>query len=58
MLDFIYANFYTIFAISMFTLGAVYIGAELQTAGEDRQRQQRRSQAAKKGWATRRARNG
>ena len=51
MFDFIYYNFSTIFVVAVFVIGAV---AMIMDFTEFSQRRQRRSEAARRGWATRR----
>lgn len=55
MFDFIYYNFNIIFAVIVFIIGAIAIGADIQTFAEKREQQRKRSASAIKGWATRRA---
>ena len=54
MFDFIYYNFNIIFAVVVFLIGAVYLGAEIQTHRENQDARQRRSESARRGWITRR----
>lgn len=56
MFNFIIDNLQLIGIIAVGVLGFVAIGANIQEFQEQRQRQQRRSESARKGWATRRAR--
>lgn len=56
MFDFIVDHFSVIFATVIFLIGALYLAAEIQTFQQQRQRQQRRSESARRGWVTRRAR--
>ena len=55
MFDFIYDNIDTIIIAVVILFAVVGIGANIQDFNDQRQRQQRRSQAAIKGWATRRS---
>ena len=56
MFDFIIDNLQLIGIIAVGVLGFVAIGANIQEFQEQRQLQARRSEAARRGWATRRAR--
>ena len=51
MFDFIYYNFSTIFVVAVFVIGAI---AMIIDMSDFAQRRQRRSEAARRGWATRR----
>ena len=56
MFDFIYNNLNGIIIAVVVLYAVVGIGANIQEFQEQRQRQARRSESARRGWATRRAR--
>lgn len=56
MFDFIYNNINGIIITVVVLYAIVGIGANIQDFNDQRRRQQRRSESARRGWATRRAR--
>ena len=56
MFDFIYNNLNGIFLAVLGVIAFIGIGANIQDFNDQQRRRQRRSESARRGWATRRAR--